>query len=378
MIMIFSINRNVLLDNLLVIQRGLPNKTPLPILNAIKFVVNEDHLILTASNSDLAIELTIENKSLKVKQTGKAAIPGRFLIEIIRKLEATTIEFAVVEDRTVIIKAERSDFKLNLPDVLDYPEVDFLDLKQPLILDSEIIKTIIKETNYAAANTEKRPILTGVNFQYENNQLFITATDSYRLSKKEIKLRDKIDPFNFVIPRKSLEELSKILDLVSENVEIYVNPNKVLFKFPNIMFQTRLLEGRYPDTSRIVPTDFPVVIPFNKEELLAAVERVSLLSPRDRDTNYNIIKLTLRPDHVVEISSTNPEVGDALEEITPNGRVVGSSLQIAFSSRYLIEALKSFASSDITISFAGEVRPFVLHGPLDIDLLHLILPVRID
>lgn len=376
--MIFSINRNVLLDNLLVIQRGLPNKTPLPILNAIKFVVNEDHLILTASNSDLAIELTIENKSLKVKQTGKAAIPGRFLIEIIRKLEATTIEFAVVEDRTVIIKAERSDFKLNLPDVLDYPEVDFLDLKQPLILDSEIIKTIIKETNYAAANTEKRPILTGVNFQYENNQLFITATDSYCLSKKEIKLRDKIDPFNFVIPRKSLEELSKILDLVSENVEIYVNPNKVLFKFPNIMFQTRLLEGRYPDTSRIVPTDFPVVIPFNKEELLAAVERVSLLSPRDRDTNYNIIKLTLRPDHVVEISSTNPEVGDALEEITPNGRVVGSSLQIAFSSRYLIEALKSFASSDITISFAGEVRPFVLHGPLDIDLLHLILPVRID
>ncbi|HHT81983.1 MAG TPA: DNA polymerase III subunit beta [Acholeplasmataceae bacterium] len=376
--MIFSINRNVLLDNLLVIQRGLPNKTPLPILNAIKFVVNEDHLILTASNSDLAIELTIEDKSLKVKQTGKAAIPGRFLIEIIRKLEATVIEFAVVEDRTVVIKAERSDFKLNLPDVLDYPEVDFLDLKQPLVLDSEIIKTIIKETNYAAANTEKRPILTGVNFLHDAGQLFITATDSYRLSKKEIKIRDKIEPFNFVIPRKSLEELSKILDLVSENVEIYVNPNKVLFKFPNIMFQTRLLEGKYPDTSRIVPTDFPVVIPFNKEELLAAVERVSLLSPRDRDTNYNIIKLTLRPDHVVEISSTNPEVGDALEEITPNGRVVGTSMQIAFSSRYLIEALKSFASSDITISFAGEVRPFVIHGPLDIDLLHLILPVRID
>ncbi len=376
--MIFSINRNVLLDNLLVIQRGLPNKTPLPILNAIKFVVNEDHLILTASNSDLAIELTIEDKSLRVKQTGKAAIPGRFLIEIIRKLEATMIEFAVVEEKSVVIKAERSDFKLNLPDVLDYPEVDFLDLKQPLVLDSEIIKTIIKETNYAAANTEKRPILTGVNFLHENNQLYITATDSYRLSKKEIKLRDNLDPFNFVIPRKSLEELSKILDLVSDNVEIYVNPNKVLFKFPNIMFQTRLLEGKYPDTSRIVPTDFPVIIPFNKEELLAAVERVSLLSPRDRDTNYNIIKLTLRSDHVVEVSSTNPEVGDALEEITPNGRVVGSSLQIAFSSRYLIEALKSFASSDITISFAGEVRPFVLNGPLDIDLLHLILPVRID
>ena len=376
--MIFSINRNVLLDNLNVIQRGLPNKTPLPILNAIKFEVNEDHLILTASNSDLAIQVTIEDKSLKVKQTGKAAIPGRFLIEIIRKLEASIIEFAVIEERAVIIKAERSDFKLNLPEVHDYPEVDFLELKQPLVLDSEVIKTIIKETNYAAANNEKRPILTGVNFHHEDNLLKVIATDSYRLSKKEVQLRDKTDNFNFVIPRKSLEELSKILDTVSDNVEIYVNPNKVLFKFPTIMFQTRLLEGRYPDTSRIVPTDFPVILPFNKEELLAAVERVSLLSPRDRDTNYNIIKFTLRPDHVVEITSTNPEVGDALEEITPNGRVVGSSLQIAFSSRYLIEALKSFASSDVTISFAGEVKPFVIHGQLDIDLLHLILPVRID
>ena len=376
--MIFSINRNVLLDNLNVIQRGLPNKTPLPILNAIKFEVNEDHLILTASNSDLAIQVTIEDKSLKVKQTGKAAIPGRFLIEIIRKLEASIIEFAVIEERAVIIKAERSDFKLNLPEVHDYPEVDFLELKQPLVLDSEVIKTIIKETNYAAANNEKRPILTGVNFHHEDNLLKVIATDSYRLSKKEVQLRDKTDNFNFVIPRKSLEELSKILDTVSDNVEIYVNPNKVLFKFPTIMFQTRLLEGRYPDTSRIVPTDFPIILPFNKEELLAAVERVSLLSPRDRDTNYNIIKFTLRPDHVVEITSTNPEVGDALEEITPNGRVVGSSLQIAFSSRYLIEALKSFASSDVTISFAGEVKPFVIHGQLDIDLLHLILPVRID
>ena len=376
--MIFSINRDVLLNNLFIIQRGLPNKTPLPILNAIKFEVNQDHIILTTSNSDLAIQVLIEDKSLNVKQTGRAAIPGRYLIEIIRKLEANTIEFAVVEERSVVIKAERSDFKLNLMDVLDYPEVDFLELKEPILLDSEIIKTIIKETNYSAANTEKRPILTGVNFHHEDNLLKVIATDSYRLSKKEIQLRNNAEPFNFVIPSKSLDELSRILDIVSDNVEIYVNPNKVLFKFPNIMFQTRLLEGKYPDTSRIIPNEFPVEIPFNKEELLAAVERVSLLSPRDRETNYNIIKLTLRPDHVIEITSTNSEVGDALEEINPNGKLVGSSISIAFSSRYLIEALKSFASSDITISFAGEVKPFVIKGQLDIDLLHLILPVRID
>jgi DNA polymerase III subunit beta len=145
-----------------------------------------------------------------------------------------------------------------------------------------------------------------------------------------------------------------------------------------VLFQTRLLEGTYPDTLRIIPIEFPVVIPFNKEELLAAVERVSLLSPRDRDTNYNIIKLSLRDDRIVDISSTNNEVGDALEEIIPSSDVVGPVIKIAFSSRYLVDALKSFSSSEVLLQFAGEVKPFVIKGNLDQDLLHLILPVRID
>ena len=146
----------------------------------------------------------------------------------------------------------------------------------------------------------------------------------------------------------------------------------------NTLFQTRLLEGTYPDTMRIIPTEFPVSIPFNKEELLQAVERVSLLSPRDRETNYNIIKMTLREDHIVEMSSTNTEVGDALEEIIPSSDVIGPMIKIAFSSRYLVDALKAFSSNEVTIQFAGEVKPFVIKGNLDQDLLHLILPVRID
>ena len=159
---------------------------------------------------------------------------------------------------------------------------------------------------------------------------------------------------------------------------MFISSNKVLFKFENILFQTRLLEGTYPDTQRIIPTEFPVSISFNKEELLQAVERVSLLSPKDRETNYNIIKLTLRPDHVVEINSTNSEIGDAVEEVIPSGDVNGPIIKIAFSSRYLVEALKSFNSNDVTIYFAGEVKPFIIKGDLDKDLLNLILPVRID
>lgn len=376
--MIFSIDRDVLLNQLLIVQKGLPSKTPLPILYAIKFEVNEDHILLTTSNTDVAIQVLIDDHSLSIKQGGKVAIPGKYLIEIIRKIVSQRVEFALIEDKLIVIKADRSEFKLRLMDVEDYPEIDFLDLDDPIVLDSQLIRGIIKETNYATATSEKRPILTGVNFKYFDNHLYCVATDSYRLSQKNVKLRTHSKQFDIVIPNKSLDELSKILDTYNEDVELFINPNKVLFKMNKILFQTRLLEGTYPDTMRIIPIEFPVIIPFNKEELLAAVERVSLLSPRDRETNYNIIKMSLRADRIVEISSTNNEVGDALEEIIPSSDATGPVIKIAFSSRYLVEALKSFSSSEILVQFAGEVKPFVIKGNLDADLLHLILPVRID
>jgi DNA polymerase-3 subunit beta len=376
--MIFSIDRDVLLSQLLTVQKGLPSKTPLPILYAIKFEVNEDHLILTSSNTDVAIQVLIDVQSISIQKTGKVAIPGRYLIEIMRKITSKRVEFALIEDHLIVIKADRSEFKLRLMDVEDYPEVDFLDLDDPIVLDSQVFKNIIKETNFATAQSEKRPILTGVNFKYKDNHLYCVATDSYRLSQKNVKLRTHSKEFDIVIPSKSLDELSKILDGSTDDVELYINPNKVLFKMKNTLFQTRLLEGNYPDTMRIIPTEFPVAIPFNKEELLQAVERVSLLSPRDRETNYNIIKLNLREDHIVEMSSTNSEVGDALEEIIPSSDVIGPVIKIAFSSRYLVDALKSFSSNEILIQFAGEVKPFVIKGNLDQELLHLILPVRID
>ena len=376
--MIFSIDRDVLLNQLLIVQKGLPSKTPFPVLNAIKIEVEEDYILFTSSNSDVSIQVHLEDKTLNVIQPGKVAVSGKYFIEIIKRVNANRVEIALIEDRLMVIKADKSEFKLHLIDYDDYPAIDFLDLDDPILIDSKIVKEIIKETNFATANTEKRPILTGVNLRYKDNGLFCVATDSYRLAQKNVKLRTHSKLFDIVIPNKSLDELIKIIDNLNSDIELFVNPNKVLFKIDHILFQTRLLEGTYPDTERIIPVEYPVVIQFNKEELLGAVERVSLLSPKEASHNLNIIKLYLRDDKVVEVSSTSNEIGDALEEVIPTGDVVGSGIKIAFSAKYLIESLKSFNSQEVIINFAGEVRPFVIKGNLDQDLLHLILPVRID
>lgn len=376
--MVFSIDRDTLLQHLNIIQRGLPVKTPMPILYAIKFQVNQDHMILTSSNADVAIQILIDDPSIVIEQTGKSAIPGRYLLDIVRKVVSKKIEFALIEQNIIVIKADRSEFKLRLMDVEDYPDIDFMDLNQPLIFNPLQLNDMIRETNFATATNEKRPILTGVDFKFLEKKLFCVATDSYRLAQKELLFDSARDPFDLVLPNKSLEELQKILETITEPVELYINPNKVLFKLGSILFQTRLLEGSYPDTQRIIPQSFVVEIPFHKEQLLAAVDRVSLLSPKDRETNYNIIKLNLREDKVVEISSTNSEIGDALEEIIPSGEVIGPRIKLAFSSKYLKEALKTFHSEEVIIKFAGEIKPFIITGKEDPTLLHLILPVRLD
>lgn len=374
--MIFNVNQEILLDALNIIQRGLPLKTPLPILNGIKIEVYDDYLVLTSSNTDIAIQTIVSDPSLEVKSTGKIVVPGKYLIDITRKIEGN-IEMSMVESKVLMIKSDRIEYKLHIMDVEDYPDVDFLENGQQLTFDVQTLKSIIKETNYATSQYEKRPILTGVNFKLDGNNLYCVATDSYRLSQK-ILLMDDVDPFNIVIPNRSLDELYRILDGTPENVYVFIHPNKVLFKTGNILFQTRLLDGVYPDTLRIIPTEFPISIKFNKEELLKSVERVSLLSPRDRDHNYNIIKLQVKKDYSVEISSTNTEIGDAQEIIFPTGDIVGPEIKIAFSSRYLTEALKSFTSHEVVLNFAGEIKPFVIKGEQDENMLHLILPVRIE
>lgn len=374
--MLFSIDREVLLENLNIIARGIPSKTPLNSLKGIKINVLDNQIIMTSSNTNISIQATINDKSLNVKSTGDVIVPGLFLIDIVRKVNSQKIEMALLEDRVFIIKANRSEFKLNIFDYEDYPEIKFIDDENPIKLDSKALKNLIKETIFTCSTSEKRPILTGVNFKLDDGKLTCTATDSFRLSQKILYLQYNENK-DAVIPASSLDDLVKIIENINGEINITIKDKNVLFKFNNILFQSRILEGNYPDTSRLIPSEFLLTIKFDREELLQSLDRVSLLSPKDKDRNFNIISFSLREDKIVEITSKNTEIGNALEEIVPI-EVNGNRFNIAFSSRYLIEILRVYTSPEITLNFTGEVKPFIIKGDLDTNLTTLILPVKID
>ena len=376
-----TIDREILLENLNVISRGLPNKSPMPILTGIKMEATDTDLFLTSSNTDISVEVLINDVSLKITEPGKTVVPGKQFIDIIRIIGAKKVNLLLDENNSLIIKGDKSEFNLKIMDYMDYPNIDFVTLENPLTLESSELKSIIRETVFSTAQTEKKPILTGVNFNNKDNQLVITATDSFRLSQKILSI-DSYQDFNITIPNKSLDEMSKVLDSYEGKISLYFSSNKLLLKYKNVLFQTRLLDGNYPDTSRIMPTNFPIIIRFNRDELLAVVERVSIMSPKDREkdreTTSNVIKLSIKKDRSIEISTTNNILGSATEEITPTDIEATNAISIGFSSRYFIEALRSFMSTEISISLSGEIRPFIVRGDYDANLTQLILPLRMD
>ena len=372
----FSISTDVLLQNLLVSQKALSTKTPAPYLQGIKLEVNQNEVILITSNSDIAIKITIKDESLNVDSVGEALIPGKVFVDFIRKLDKGIVEISVVDNNVLRIHANNTDLSLNLQNVDDYPEINFVMNDLPIKLESKTMKSIIKQTTFATSNIENRPILTGVNIKVERNKLIAIATYSFRLSQKVIDIPENFEKMNVVIPGRSLDELFKVLELDLDEILIHLNHKTILFEYGNILFQSRLLEGNFPETSRLIPIDFPIIIKFKTNDLSVAIERASLLS--FKDSMNSIVKLYLKPDNVVEITSNSPEIGKVVEEIYPVEKAIGTPLKIAFSSKYFLDALKTFNSEEVYVKFTGEIRPFVLEGNDDLGLIQLILPVRTE
>ena len=376
-----TIDREVLLENLNIIARGLPVKSPMPILTGIKLEATDNDLYMTSSNTDISVEVLINDSSLKIDEAGKTVIFGKTFIDVIRKCNSKKVNLYLDDKKSLVIKADRSEFNLNIMDYSDYPNIDFVTLMNPLEFSAEEFKKIVRETVFSTSQSEKKPILTGVNFNNTDNKLVITATDSFRLSQKIVELNEYPN-FNITIPAKSLDEMARVLDNYEDKVNFYFAPNKLLLKYKNVLFQTRLLDGNYPDTSRIIPSSFPIVLRFNRDELIDAVDRVSILSPRDKEKDkeitYSIIKLIIKNDRIIELSTNNSFTGNAKEEIIPTDIEATNSISIGFSARYFIEALRSFMSTEITMSLSGEVRPFIIKGDYDSNLTQLILPVRMD
>ena len=373
----FSINKNLFLQALNTTKRAISHKNAIPILSTVKIDVTSEGITLIGSNGQISIENFIsiknENAGLLITSSGSILLEATFFINVVSSLPDITFDFKEIEQKQIVLTSGKSEITLKGKDADQYPRIQEISVSTPLVLETSVLKKIINETAFAASIQESRPILTGVHFVLtENKNLKTVATDSHRMIQKKIILEENGDNFDVVIPSRSLREFSAVFTDDIETVEIYFTNNQLLFRSENISFYTRLLEGNYPDTDRLIPTEFTSVITFDKNNLRYAMERARLLS---NATQNGTVKLEII-NGVVSAHVNSPEVGRVNEEIDTES-ISGQDLTISFNPTYLIDSLKAIDSEKVTISFISAVRPFTLLPSDDTEnFIQLITPVR--
>lgn len=371
----FTIKREILLEALNKVSKAISTKNLIPVLAGIKFELKKKKLILTASDNDITIQTTIESlneEDFKIENEGSIIIQGKYILDIVRKLPDEYINIEVIDDLKILIYTKNSEFNLNGISESEYPNIGLEESKKKIDVKASVLKNIVYQTSFASSSEESKPVLTGINFNIVGDILECNSTDSYRLARKVVKL-DKVseENYNIVIPSHNLVEFTKILDGELEDVELHIFNNKILLKSGNLKFESRLINGTYPNTSNLLPEESFLIINTKLNDFYNVIDRVSILTS---DKEKNIVTLETDGNTLI-LRSSSVEVGRVEEKMAIN-KNNDENIKISFSAKYMMEALKSFQTDDVELHFVGEIKPILIKSKQDETLTQLVLPIR--
>ena len=375
----FTINRAAFIGQLNNVLRAVSSKSTIPILTGLKLVVDNNEVVLTGSDADISIETTLSGADgqyqLTVEEPGAIVLPARFFSDIVKKLPDQQVTITVTDGFQAQIMSGTAEFVINGQDANNYPRLPEIDTAASFEVAADLFADVIRQTVTCVSHQESRPILTGIHVSLADGILTAVATDSHRLSQRKVRLENVGErQVDVVIPGTSLTELSRMIGDVKDPVKIQVTDNQALFVFGNTRFYSRLLEGNYPETSRLIPDTSETTVELDASAFLAAIERASLLSHQSRN---NVVKLTVDPQAgLAKVSGNSADIGNVEENIVTD-RMEGSDLEISFNPDFMGDALKSFGQAKIILSFTTALRPFTLVPTEDSDqFVQLITPVR--
>ena len=371
-----KIKREVLLENLNKVSKALSTKNLIPTLSGIKFELTKKGLTLTASNNDITIQkfIPIKDKNINVDKEGKIVIQGKEILDIVRIIPDEEINIEVIDELKVLIYTddERIKYDLNVININEYPKIELEKSDNSVEIEKEEFLNLIKETAFATSVDESRPVLTGINLKINGDILECNATDSYRLATKTIKLKKAVEEsHNIIIPSKNIVEFSRIVDNSDSIISFHIFSNKVLFEDEDLLFQSRLINGNYPNTSKLIPEDSILKITADLYTLKSVIEQASILTS---DKEKNVVSLSTS-DNTLTVKSVSNEKGKAETkmEVKKNNK---EDITIAFSAKYMTDALNALKTDEVELSFVGEVKPITIKNTEDDGLTQLVVPIR--
>ncbi len=356
-------------DAVLKVIRATATRTTNPILEGIKLSAKEDSLTLSATDLEISIEKTIP---ADVKISGEVVVPGKFFADFVKKLSNEQIELSLTEQNTIKIKYTDSEGYLQCLNADEFPIIRNIVSPETVSIKKSELKKVIDKTIFSVALDDARPILKGCLFEIINNSLTSVALDGYRLALYKTDVVCNAEKFSCIVPARSLNEISKLLVIDSEdsNIDILIGQNHLMIDDGSIKILTRLLEGEFINYRQVIPASTTTTILVNKSQLEDGLERASLLARLDKN---NLVKFDVHEKILTLTSASN--IGNVTENITI--ALEGKDISIAFNARYLSDCMHTISDDFIKINFTSQISPCTICSANEDKYLYLILPVRI-
>ncbi len=360
----FKTNQIELNKAINIVQRAVAVKSNVPYLTGILLEAKDNKLYLTGNDLQKGIEVYIK---ADVKEEGAVVISSKLFGEFIRKLPNEEINFKTENNK---LNISCLDIKLNIIyiDKNDYPKIVDINKDNFITINKNLLDSMIRKTIFAASKDEERPIIMGLNFKIKDNELSMVALDGFRVSIKkcEINVNKNID---IIIPATTLLDIQKIINNIEEEeIFIYISDNKIMFIIENIKIISSLIDGEYFDYKKMIDNKYNTKIEINNKQLLDAIDRVSLLSNKNKAIKLNI------KDNKLIIDST-VEIGYAKEELIVNKE--GEDLEIGFNPNFLMDVFKLIDTNNINIYFKSAISPCIIKEKNNEDFIYILLPIRI-
>lgn len=372
----FKINNKVFAEGIGKLDKVVKAKHANPILQGIYMEVTYEEVILIGSDNNESIKyhIPVDGESAEVFSPGSIVLPKQVTDTAKKFKKDITME---LDNLQLKLFSGRSKFDLITFDPEEYPKLPKFDIEKPTVeLKASIFNDFIRKTTKAVSFQEIRPILTGVLLEISNNCMKMISTDSHRLA--QIKMNTEFNKeLRLVIPSSALLNMSNTFDLHND-IQLYCEQeNQAVFKCGQMLYYCRLLEGTYPDTSRLIPLEFNSEVKIHRETLLGEIELMKNISKNKDSNKEGTIKLHV--NGAATLSTFANETGQAESVVEYESLDGGDDFTLGFSVKFITDALKVLDSEYINFKFQGAMRPFIL-TPCEskFDELQLILPVRMN
>ncbi len=369
----FQVSKIKIFKCLTHLQGIVDKKNTLPILSNILIEAKNNILILSSTDMDISI---VEKLDCNVLEDGSTTINSQMFYDIVRKLDDNSdLEVISNNGKILTLRANGSRFSLSCLPKEDFPIIDQQNKGVSIKVNSTVLFKLIDKTRFAISNEETRYFLNGLYFNVfeENNKtnLTLVGTDGHRLAKFSHEIKQKISQVTgVIIPKKTINELSKLLSDLDEEIEIILNSNKIIFFIGNLVFVSKLIDGTFPDYKRVIPKDNTNIVQINRNTLLSAVDRVSTIA----NDKSPVIKFKLLKN-IINLNTINNDNSTATEDLNLNYN--GDELEIGFNSKYIMDIVNNLEDEIVTLNLKDGSSPITAQEESNPNLIYVLMPMRV-